>query len=65
MSRLGFWNKVLVQWLFFRVCRIMDDACSKQVGWGIIVPVVPLTGWHSDYLPRCYTMIAIYRKRGY
>ena len=34
----------------FRVCRIVDDVENRQYGWGILGPVVPLTGWKTNYI---------------
>jgi hypothetical protein len=50
-SRLGWWNWVVCQWFFFRVCT--DDDCK----YGILFPIIPLTGWCSDYIPQQYGKI--------
>lgn len=50
MSRLYFINFFIIQWFFIRICRFLDDD-GIQTHWGILFPVVPLTGWWSSYIP--------------
>lgn len=38
---------IVIQFLFIRVTKIID----KHNTWGIMFPVLPLTGWVGDYKP--------------
>jgi hypothetical protein len=44
---LFYLNYFLLQFLFIRLARVMED--TKQVGWTIIY-VLPFTGWNTDYI---------------
>lgn len=48
MSRLKMFN-LLFQLTFFRIARILNDD-GNQVAWGLLGPVLPFTGWSSDYV---------------
>jgi hypothetical protein len=48
MTLLEFFNRVLFQWFFVRLARIMDDS-GKQTGWTWLTHVVPGTGWTNDF----------------
>ena len=52
MSKLKAFNLVL-QFTGFRLCRTMEN--GEQIGWGLMGPVLPLTGWGTDYVgwPSC------------
>lgn len=50
MSGLGWLNFVVAQWLFVRLARQTENGVT--VGWVLLVPVIPLTGWLSDYRPK-------------
>jgi len=43
-------NYYFVQWLFFRICYVEDEA-GVILRLGILVPVLPTTGWTTDYKP--------------
>lgn len=47
-------NFFLVQWLFCRICYHYDpnDPAETAIKWGILYPVIPMTGWWSEYRPR-------------
>jgi hypothetical protein len=47
MTKLEFINKFFFQWLFVRITRWSDE---KYKGYGILIGVLPLTGWFSDYI---------------
>lgn len=56
MTRLKALNIFVLQWFFVRLARIIDDD-MKQVGWGLLGPVLPLTGWRSDYIGRTHIFV--------
>jgi len=47
---VGWLNIIVLQWLFVRLYYAESDSGSVE-NYGIIFPIVPLTGWWSDYLP--------------
>lgn len=50
ISAVGWLNILLFQWLCFRLEVSVEDAESMEiVGARLIGPVLPLTGWWSDY----------------
>lgn len=49
MTWLYFWNFFLFQWLFFRVTRQVNNT-GVTTGYGVLMGVVPLTGWWSNYI---------------
>lgn len=49
ISWLGVLNRIILQWFFIRLARIVDDVTGKTLGYKILKWVVPLTGWGSDY----------------
>lgn len=55
MTKLGKLNFYLVQWLFVRVARIVID--DNTIGWCLIGPVLPMTGWRTDYIGRAKPII--------
>jgi len=58
MSKLKILNVFLMQWFFIRICRFMDDN-NVQTHWGFLFPVIPLTGWRSNYIPSNYKTIKV------
>lgn len=46
MSRLGAINFFVIQWFGLRIAK------SSEGTWGILLPVFPLTGWRTRYVPR-------------
>lgn len=52
MSRLKLANLLFFQWFFIRLARIIgrDNEGYRSHSWGLIGPVLPLTGWGSDYI---------------
>jgi hypothetical protein len=58
MTRLEWINFFIVQWFFFRICRVLEG--EKQIGWGVMFPIVPLTGWDKvEYFPGDYAVLEI------
>ncbi len=51
MILLGLINIILIQWLFFRIAKEWDTDNGKTLSYGILFPVIPLTGWKSKYIP--------------
>jgi hypothetical protein len=49
-SPLCLLNFVILQWFFIRLARISDKETGKVLGYKMLVGVVPLTGWWSDYV---------------
>lgn len=49
MSALGLLNRVVFQWTCFRLAKVVDVE-GRRVGWKWLGPVLPLTGWGSDYV---------------
>ena len=51
MTWLGYLNFGVLQWLFIRLERTVDcNDHSKHIAWGIIGPIIPLTGWWNRYI---------------
>jgi hypothetical protein len=48
MSVLGLFNFVVVQWFFIRLAKVLWP--DGKITWKIIGPILPLTGWWSDYI---------------
>lgn len=48
---IGWLNIIILQWFFTRLYWSQDDQGNVQ-GYGFLFPVVPLTGWWSDYIPQ-------------
>lgn len=62
MTKLKMLNVFVVQWFFIRICRFMNDD-GIQNGWGFLFPVLPLTGWRTDYIPKKRFTIKIFEWR--
>ncbi len=51
MSKLGYLNVIVCQWLFFRVAAVqMPD--GEVLQYRVLFPILPLTGWWTSYFPR-------------
>jgi hypothetical protein len=65
-SRLGWWNWVICQWFFFRICQFCDDFDNVS-GYGILFPIIPLTGWDSpissDFYPKKFRRIRLWMEK--
>ena len=48
MSRLGRFNFYFAQWMLVRLAKVIDN--DRPVGWVLIGPVLPMTGWRSPYV---------------
>jgi len=44
---LGYLNFLILQWLFIRLTKWEED---NQNGFGLLIGVLPLTGWWSRYI---------------
>lgn len=49
LTRAGWLNVLLIQWLFVRLVTHTNDDGSPA-GFGLMGFVVPCTGWWSDYI---------------
>ena len=49
MTILGILNRVIFQWFFFRVAKIIDTDTKNTLGYTVIKWVYPLSGWKTDY----------------
>jgi len=49
---LGLLNFVILQWTFFRFVAVEDGETLHFKRWGWQGPVVPLTGWWTDSIPK-------------
>lgn len=43
-------NFLLAQWFFVRLAKEIDRDTLKVVRWAWMGPIVPLTGWWSNYI---------------
>lgn len=46
---VGWLNIFILQWFFIRLQGSIED--KNMTKWQLILPVLPLTGWFSDYKP--------------
>ena len=59
MSKLHFINFYFIQWFCFRICRF-EDHRGRQTHWGILFPIIPLSGWGlRPYLPKKFWQIKL------
>jgi hypothetical protein len=49
-SWVGWLNIIILQWFFVRLFYQLKDN-GEILGYGLLLPVVPLTGWWNDYVP--------------
>lgn len=69
LTWVGWLNTLLLQWLFVRLQGVIDEIDRPSGGrlivrnyWTLIFPVVPLTGWWSDYVPKRHREIWLGRR---
>ena len=48
---VGWINFLILQWLFVRIVGRFNER-GQFAGWGLLGPVLPLTGWWGYYQPR-------------
>ena len=48
MTWLYLLNRVLLQWLFLRLARVVEND-GTQVGWTVLLWPYPETGWSGPY----------------
>lgn len=53
---VGWLNLIVLQWFFVRLFYSMNDAGQIE-HYGLFFPIVPLTGWRSDYIPSNFKKI--------
>ena len=62
MTRLGLLNFFVLQWFGVRLAKLsIDEPWFKGVGWGLLFPVCPLTGWWTEFWPRDPKLIDLHR----
>jgi len=49
MTKLGLLNFFVLQWTGFRLARVITVG-GPQTHWAVLGPVLPLTGWKTDYI---------------
>ena len=47
---VGWLNFLVLQWFFWRLASVEDTDTGKRVGWSWVGPVVPITGWWTNYV---------------
>lgn len=47
---IGWFNLLILQWFFVRLFYVEEEDGTIS-GWGLNFPVLPLTGWWSNYIP--------------
>lgn len=47
---VGWLNILLLQWLFVRLYYVIDSN-DQMKSYGILLPIIPFTGWYTNYLP--------------
>ena len=50
MTKLGAFNRLIMQWTGFRLARVVNIDLGRQTHWAVVGPVLPLTGWGSKYI---------------
>lgn len=59
---IGWLNIIVLQWFFIRLYYVeatQNSAESYIERYGFMFPIIPLTGWWSDYIPRNYWSIKL------
>jgi len=51
LTWVGWLNFLLLQWVGLRLCGVFDGGSAAWVGWSYYWPVLPLSGWWTDYVP--------------
>lgn len=53
LSWVGWLNVLILQWFFVRLQGAFDEHEDGTTAtyWALILPVIPLTGWWSNYVP--------------
>lgn len=49
MTWLGYLNFLVFQWFFLRLARIQAYGSLRTVGFVWLGPIIPFTGWWSDF----------------
>lgn len=52
-SWIGWLNITILQWFFVRLYYVENDQNNIE-NYGLMFPIVPLTGWWSNYFPHKY-----------
>ena len=54
-------NFFIFQWLFIRVCKFVNSD-GVVFGFGILFPVIPMTGFWFGYIPKKYKSYKLFAK---
>lgn len=57
-SWVGWLNIIVLQWFFTRLYYSVNDQGGVEY-YGLYFPIVPLTGWWSDYFPSKYWKVKL------
>ena len=57
---LGYVNFIIIQWLFIRLTKWEEN---DQKGFGLLIGVLPLTGWWSNYIKLSIKHIKIWSNK--
>jgi hypothetical protein len=55
---IGWLNIIILQWFFVRLYYVENDQNVIE-RCGLIYPIVPLTGWWGNYVPRKYRSVKL------
>ena len=61
-SLIGWLNRLICQWLLFRLQAVVSLDDDLILGYEVIFPILPLTGWKSGYIPQRYLTIPVWVK---
>lgn len=62
---VGWLNIILFQWVFVRLYRSWGcgDEYGKVIAYGFFYPILPLTGWTTDFVPQRFSAMVIWARR--
>lgn len=58
---IGWFNFLVAQWFFFRIGYGVDPKTGTTSSYGLIVPVIPLTGWVGNMAPSWLRVFIVWR----
>jgi hypothetical protein len=63
MSRIGFLNKNVFQWLGFRIYKYVDFSKNKILTTVLLFPIFPGSGWNSDFYPKNHFSVKLWSRQ--
>lgn len=54
MTLIGFLNRYILQWFGIRIIKYIDYNITHKTGYGLMIGVVPLTGWSIPFKGPCW-----------